>query len=241
MSPSSAARWRTPGSRGITMPDAASRRGLHRRRSRRRRADPRRLRPARLQGLRAAGAGERQGASGRRTRRHVRRGDARRGGGHRGLGRGSTSRSCPPSTTCWRRAGRTRRSFMSIGATTSSSKPSSTSAFEAALDAPIRVTREISTARQCMAPLEGRGVVAAFDHRLDQLALYTAHPDAAHRAQRPRRLPRPAAGAPSASSRPMSAAASATRASCCPRRSASPGWRCAAATRCAGSRTAAST
>jgi aerobic carbon-monoxide dehydrogenase large subunit len=43
----------------------------------------------------------------------------------------------------------------------------------AALDAPIKVTREISTARQCMAPLEGRGVVATFDHRLDQLTLTT--------------------------------------------------------------------
>ncbi|WP_315813801.1 xanthine dehydrogenase family protein molybdopterin-binding subunit [Bradyrhizobium sp. SZCCHNR2028] len=43
----------------------------------------------------------------------------------------------------------------------------------AALDAPIKVTREISTARQCMAPLEGRGVVATFDHRLDQLTLHT--------------------------------------------------------------------
>jgi aerobic carbon-monoxide dehydrogenase large subunit len=42
-----------------------------------------------------------------------------------------------------------------------------------ALDAPIQVTREISTARQCMAPLEGRGVIATFDHRLDQLTLYT--------------------------------------------------------------------
>ncbi|MDB5501833.1 MAG: cutL [Tardiphaga sp.] len=42
-----------------------------------------------------------------------------------------------------------------------------------ALDAPIKITREISTARQCMAPLEGRGVVATFDHRLDQLTLYT--------------------------------------------------------------------
>src|SRR6266481_8254517 len=51
------------------------------------------------------------------------------------------------------------------------------SAFEvniaAAFDAPIKVTREISTARQCMSPLEGRGVVATFDHRLDQLTLYT--------------------------------------------------------------------
>jgi aerobic carbon-monoxide dehydrogenase large subunit len=42
-----------------------------------------------------------------------------------------------------------------------------------ALDAPIKVTRQISTARQCMAPLEGRGVVATFDHRLDQLTVYT--------------------------------------------------------------------
>src|ERR1700741_650954 len=43
-----------------------------------------------------------------------------------------------------------------------------------AFDAPIKVSREISTARQCMSPLEGRGVVATFDHRLDQLTLYSA-------------------------------------------------------------------
>jgi carbon-monoxide dehydrogenase large subunit len=42
-----------------------------------------------------------------------------------------------------------------------------------AFDAPIKVTRHISTARQCMSPLEGRGVVATFDHRLDQLTLHT--------------------------------------------------------------------
>jgi carbon-monoxide dehydrogenase large subunit len=51
------------------------------------------------------------------------------------------------------------------------------SAFEvniaSAFDAPIKVTRDISTARQCMSPLEGRGVVASFDHRLDQLTLHT--------------------------------------------------------------------
>jgi aerobic carbon-monoxide dehydrogenase large subunit len=44
---------------------------------------------------------------------------------------------------------------------------------ESAFDAPIKVTREISTARQCMSPLEGRGVVATYDYRLDQLTLYT--------------------------------------------------------------------
>jgi aerobic carbon-monoxide dehydrogenase large subunit len=44
---------------------------------------------------------------------------------------------------------------------------------EAALDAPIKVTREISTARQSMAPMEGRGTVAYWDNRLGQLVLYT--------------------------------------------------------------------
>ena len=43
-----------------------------------------------------------------------------------------------------------------------------------ALHAPIKVTREINTARQCQAPLEGRGVVAHWDSRLEQLVIYTA-------------------------------------------------------------------
>jgi carbon-monoxide dehydrogenase large subunit len=43
-----------------------------------------------------------------------------------------------------------------------------------AFDAPIKVIREIRTARQSMAPLEGRGVVAAYSSRLDQLTVYTA-------------------------------------------------------------------
>jgi aerobic carbon-monoxide dehydrogenase large subunit len=43
-----------------------------------------------------------------------------------------------------------------------------------ALEAPIKVTREISTARQCMAPLEGRGVVAFWDRRLEQLVVHSA-------------------------------------------------------------------
>lgn len=44
---------------------------------------------------------------------------------------------------------------------------------EAAYDAPIKIKRRISTARQCMAPLEGRGTVAYWDHRMEQLVLYT--------------------------------------------------------------------
>jgi carbon-monoxide dehydrogenase large subunit len=44
----------------------------------------------------------------------------------------------------------------------------------AALDAPVKVTREIRTSRQCMAPLEGRGVVAEWDTRLRQLVVHSA-------------------------------------------------------------------
>ena len=46
--------------------------------------------------------------------------------------------------------------------------------FDKALSAPIKVTREIRTARQCMAPIEGRGVVAIWDSRLEQLTIYSA-------------------------------------------------------------------
>ena len=46
---------------------------------------------------------------------------------------------------------------------------------EAAFDAPIKITREISTARQSMAPLEGRGTIALWDERLAQLVLYTGN------------------------------------------------------------------
>lgn len=40
--------------------------------------------------------------------------------------------------------------------------------------AAIRVTREIRTSRQCMAPIEGRGVVAYWDGRLEQLVVYSS-------------------------------------------------------------------
>ncbi|WJR77889.1 xanthine dehydrogenase family protein molybdopterin-binding subunit [Bradyrhizobium sp. NP1] len=46
---------------------------------------------------------------------------------------------------------------------------------EAAFDAPIKITREISTARQAMAPMEGRGTVAVWHKRMDQLVLYTGN------------------------------------------------------------------
>ncbi|MSQ21364.1 MAG: xanthine dehydrogenase family protein molybdopterin-binding subunit [Betaproteobacteria bacterium] len=40
--------------------------------------------------------------------------------------------------------------------------------------AAIKVRRRIHTARQCMAPMEGRGVVATFERRLDQLLMYSS-------------------------------------------------------------------
>ena len=46
----------------------------------------------------------------------------------------------------------------------------------AALDAPIKVTREISTARQCMSPLEGRGVVTTFDRSARSAPRYALLP-----------------------------------------------------------------
>jgi aerobic carbon-monoxide dehydrogenase large subunit len=43
-----------------------------------------------------------------------------------------------------------------------------------AATADVVVTKEIRTARQCMSPMEGRGVVACYDHRLDQLVVYSS-------------------------------------------------------------------
>jgi aerobic carbon-monoxide dehydrogenase large subunit len=48
------------------------------------------------------------------------------------------------------------------------------SAERLAASAPIVVRRRLRTARQCMSPLEGRGVVANWDRRAEQLLLYTA-------------------------------------------------------------------
>jgi carbon-monoxide dehydrogenase large subunit len=40
--------------------------------------------------------------------------------------------------------------------------------------APVVVRRTLRTARQCMSPLEGRGVVAVWDRKLEQLVLHTS-------------------------------------------------------------------
>ena len=43
-----------------------------------------------------------------------------------------------------------------------------------ARSAPVKVMRELRTARQCMAPLEGRGALAYWDTRIEQLIVYSA-------------------------------------------------------------------
>jgi len=45
---------------------------------------------------------------------------------------------------------------------------------EVARTAAVKITRTLRTARQCMAPLEGRGLVAQWHSRLGQLVLYSA-------------------------------------------------------------------
>jgi len=45
---------------------------------------------------------------------------------------------------------------------------------EIARKAPVKITRTFQTARQCMSPIEGRGVVAEWDGRLGQLTVYSA-------------------------------------------------------------------
>jgi carbon-monoxide dehydrogenase large subunit len=45
---------------------------------------------------------------------------------------------------------------------------------EVACTAPVKVTRTFRTARQCMAPIEGRGLVTQWRPRLGQLVLYSA-------------------------------------------------------------------
>jgi carbon-monoxide dehydrogenase large subunit len=40
--------------------------------------------------------------------------------------------------------------------------------------APVVVRRTLRTSRQCMSPMEGRGVVAVYDRRLDQIVLHTS-------------------------------------------------------------------
>ncbi len=45
---------------------------------------------------------------------------------------------------------------------------------DALASAPVKISRRLRMSRQCMAPLEGRGVVAEWNHRARQLVVYTS-------------------------------------------------------------------
>ena len=134
----------------------------------------------RLQAFVRADPGHGQGPLRGRDRRHVRRRLAR-----------ARPRTSPPRSrrlrgvaggrsTCWRRAAPTRRWCTRNGATTSSSNSSRTARSSAwPQTAAIKVTREIRTARHCMFPIEGRGVVAYRDARLRLSHRHQREPDAA--------------------------------------------------------------
>ncbi len=87
-----------------------------------------------------------------------------------------------------RRGSPARRWCTSTGATTSFWKRVVDGDLDAIRQGAPRscVRRRLRTARQCMSPIEGRGVVAEWDRRLEQLMLYTLDPDAAYRAHRAR-------------------------------------------------------
>ena len=139
---------------------------LHRARPGGRQADPRGDRAARLQAFGRADPGHRQGPLRRRDRRDVRRATARRGRGHRCRGRASTIEELPAVTDMLAARRPARRSCTRSGATTSSSSSSRTARWtRSPRRAAIKVTREIRTARHCMFPMEGRGVVAYRDRR----------------------------------------------------------------------------
>ncbi len=152
-------------------------------------------RPARLQALGAAGPRHRQGAPCRRAHRRLRRRDPRRRRGPRRRGRGRVRGAA---------GGRGHAGGPRAGAPLVHEHWGDNVFLETVVDAdldgdpreraPIKVRRTFRTARQCMSPIEGRGVVAAWDRRLEQLLVYSVDPDAAHRAHRARRLPRPRSG-----------------------------------------------
>jgi carbon-monoxide dehydrogenase large subunit len=236
-SPSCAARWRMRASARIHVPDNAVGRVFTA-------ADLTACRSVAVsalpgfKNLRPAGAGAGQGAPCRRTDRGLRRRHPRRGRRPRRRRRGRLRR-----TAGGRRHARSARPGAPLvhehwgdNVFLETVVEDDLAAIRAS--APIVVRRSLRTARQCMSPLEGRGVVAAWDRRLEQLLVYSS-------TQLPHIVRTGLAECLGldqgrcASSRPMSAAASATRASCC-RGSGGRLAHAASAIRCAGSRIGAS-
>ena len=157
-------------------PAGGARPRLYRGRSAAHQADPRRHARDRRQIAALAAARHRQGALCRRGDRRLHCAVARRGGRPRQL----PSRSISRCSTRWS----TRRATCAAAATWSTSSGATTSissaCSRAATSKPRRARpksrsrREYRMNRQSGAPLEGRGVLAYRDHRLDEVVVYAS-------------------------------------------------------------------
>ena len=118
---------------------------------------------------------------------------ARRGRGHRRRVTRRLRRAAGGDRHARRAQEPARRWCTRSGATTSSSTFSENAGGRAiaAQAAAIKVTREIRTARHCMLPMEGRGVLAYRDAAPASSHRGHLHADAAFGADRPRRVPWP--------------------------------------------------
>ena len=152
-----------------------------------------------------------EGAACRRADRHVRRPDARRSRGYRGKRRGRPRGVAGRPRHAGGAPAGLARLCTSTGATTSFSRLSSTSVSQRPSMRRSKSRATISTARQCMAPIEGRGIVAC--STTAPTSLFSTPPARCRISFAPAS---PSAlawmKAASASSRPTSAAASATKA-----------------------------
>ena len=172
-----------------------AKRGVRRGGSRRRAADRRGLRPARVQAVGAAGAGDRQGAPCRRGDRGLRRRQPRRGRGPCRRRSRSSSTNCRRSWTCARRSPARPRlhehwddnvfleTFVEVAPERFARPRADRRAPAAAHRAAVHVAAGRPRRRGDLGPAAG----AAAGLQLD--------PDAAHRAHRPRRMPRARPGA----------------------------------------------
>ncbi len=87
----------------------------------------------------------------------------------------SISRNCRRSSICWRRAAPgSPLVHEQWGDNVFLESRVEADLSEIKKTAPVVVRRTLRTARQCMSPMEGRGVVAVYDRRLEQIVLHTA-------------------------------------------------------------------
>ena len=129
---------------------------------------------AELPGLGPAAAGIGQGAVRGRTRRHGGRADPRRGRGLRRTDRGRLRRPAGVRGRCQRPGGARRFRARAMARQRLRHAHVDKQFDELAAQADVVVRRKIDLARQCMVPMEGKAVLAYWDHQADQLVVVSA-------------------------------------------------------------------